>query len=624
MPRLAPVTDIRSCKDPFFGRTPLSIHPLGRPPDSGPSVSQSLTYEPYYGLRDKPFSLSADPRFLYRSTAHASAFDDLTAAIRRREGLIVLTGDIGTGKTTLCRAVLEQLDRKTFSTFVPDPFMSRNDLLKMILIDFGVMAVEDLKSGRMQGASRPDLSYPLYEFLDSLVPLQAFAVLVIDEAQNLSLPLLEEIRILSDLERREKLLQVVLVGQPEFRTQIKLPQMRQLDQRVSVRCVLQPLGRAGVTGYVKHRLTVASGGNSRVEFASEALDLVHRISKGVPRLINLVCDRSLYHGWLQRAGQIDTSHVRLAIRDLDLEAAASAPPERVAGEHQESAALFEALAPPTEDPVLPVAAEDARDARGFDAMAADEVDLKALLDLAPQTTPDAPAPSFQRSREAPPDASASPAAQRSGPLGLSTAGSDPPPADRPSASGDPARATAVLGRVRVPRASPPPRRAPVVIIVLVLIVAALVGLAYVTGIGIPGLSGQLPELPASPDLAMAEPIAARSGPDGVTPGASGRALMPGVGQPGTPVVQSAFPFVIQVALFRGSTNAGRLVSQLMEAGYRAYQIDVDVGDQGRFRQVLVGPYSASEDAESDLAQIHRIPGYSDARIASTQAGVSLP
>src|SRR5204863_4047092 len=137
---------------------------------------------------------------LSRSRSHAPIYDDLLAGIRRREGLIVLTGDIGTGKTTLCRAVLQDLDRKTFTTFVPDPFVSREDLLKIMLIDFGVMSVDDLKTGRLNGASRPDLSYPLYEFLNSLVPLQAFAVLIIDEAQNLSPALLEEIRILSDLE----------------------------------------------------------------------------------------------------------------------------------------------------------------------------------------------------------------------------------------------------------------------------------------------------------------------------------------------------------------------------------------------------------------------------------------
>src|SRR5678816_1165841 len=163
-----------------------------------------------------------------------------------------------------CRTVLSQLDRKTFSTFVPDPFVTREDLLKMMLIGFGIASVTDVNGGRLQGASRQDLSYPLYEFLDSLVPLQAFAVLVIDEAQNLPLPLLEEVRILSDLEGREKLLQVVLVGQPELRANLKLPQMRQVDQRVSVRCELSPLALGDVAGYVRHRLNVAGDGDCRV------------------------------------------------------------------------------------------------------------------------------------------------------------------------------------------------------------------------------------------------------------------------------------------------------------------------------------------------------------------------
>ena len=140
---------------------------------------------------------------------------------------------------------MSQLDRKTFATFVPDPFVTREDLLKTMLIDFGVMSVEDLVKGRLKGASRPDLSYPLYEFLQALEPLDAFAVLVLDEVQNLSLPLLEEIRILSDLEAAgRKLLQVVLVGQPEFDEHLKLPRMRQIKQRVTVHCELGPSRRA--------------------------------------------------------------------------------------------------------------------------------------------------------------------------------------------------------------------------------------------------------------------------------------------------------------------------------------------------------------------------------------------
>ena len=273
--------------------------------DAGHS-SALLTYESYYGLREKPFSLSTDPRFLYKSAAHAGTFEDLLLAIRRREGLIVLTGDIGTGKTTLCKAVLEQLDRKTFTTFVPDPFVTREALLKMLLLDFGVMSIDDLKSGRMTGASHPDLSYPLYDFLKSLVPLQAFAVLIIDEAQNLSSSLLEEIRILSDLESPDKLLQVVLVGQLELRAKLKQPEMRQLDQRVSARCSLEPLSREGVAGYISHRLAVAGGADDRVRFSADAIDAVFRVSGGTPRVVNLVCDRALYRGHLARKTVIDT------------------------------------------------------------------------------------------------------------------------------------------------------------------------------------------------------------------------------------------------------------------------------------------------------------------------------
>src|SRR6185436_10848099 len=185
--------------------------------------------------------------------------------------------------------------------------------LKVLLVDFGVVSVADLKRGALNGASRPDLSYPLYEFLDSLVPLQAFAVLIIDEAQNLPLPLLEEIRILSDLEGREKLLQVVLVGQPELRANLKLPQMRQVDQRVSVRCELSPLGLEDVAGYVRHRLNIAGDGDSRAEFTDEAIAVVHRGSRGTPRLINKICDRALTRGYELRVNRIDADIATAAV-----------------------------------------------------------------------------------------------------------------------------------------------------------------------------------------------------------------------------------------------------------------------------------------------------------------------
>ena len=279
--------------------------------------SSGLTYEPFYGLKEKPFSLSSEPSFFYNSNAHSAAFDALLSGINRRESLSVLTGDIGMGKTTVCRAVLQQLDRQTLSAFVPDPFASREDLLKVVLADFGVVSAEDLATGRLRGASRTELSYLLYEFLDTLAPLQAFAVVFIDEAQNLSLPLLEEIRILSESDGRRKQLQVVLVGQLELRDKLRLPEMRQLAQRVTVRCSLDALDRDGVAGYISHRLHIAGGAPDRVRFSHEAIDTVFEASAGVPRIINRLCDRALHHAHARRTAVVDPALVRTAAAEVD-------------------------------------------------------------------------------------------------------------------------------------------------------------------------------------------------------------------------------------------------------------------------------------------------------------------
>src|SRR5204863_4380649 len=288
---------------------PIALHAHQRP--------GWFTYETFYGLTDKPFSLASDPSFFYTSSSHATAFADLLSGIRRRESLSVVSGDIGTGKTTLCRTVLQNLDRQTFSAFVPDPFATREDLLKVVLVEFGVVSAEDLASGRLRGATRTELSYLLYEFLDTLSPLQAFAVVFIDEGQNLSLPLLEEIRILSDSDGRERQLQVVLVGQLELRDKLRLPEMRQVAQRVTVRCSLEPLDRDGVDGYVAHRLCVAGGTPDRVRFSREAIDAIYDTSGGVPRVINRLCDRALHHGHLRRMSVIDRPTVALATAEME-------------------------------------------------------------------------------------------------------------------------------------------------------------------------------------------------------------------------------------------------------------------------------------------------------------------
>jgi general secretion pathway protein A len=275
-------------------------------------------YETYYGFAEKPFSLSPDPKYLYRSPSHANAFELLQYAIRRREGFAVVTGDIGTGKTTLCRALLEEIDRATFTALVLDPFLCEEDLLKRILQDFGVVSREQIKAGRLSGVTKQDLIETLYDFLLGLVPLKANAVLIIDEAQNLPLPVLEQIRILSNLETdKEKLLQIILIGQLDLGMLLRSPELRQLDQRVSIRYQLEPLDRETVGAYVAHRLTIA-GGSAAVTFAPKALDRLHRLSGGIPRLINLICDRALLAAFSVRENRITPDMVAHAAESLDL------------------------------------------------------------------------------------------------------------------------------------------------------------------------------------------------------------------------------------------------------------------------------------------------------------------
>ncbi|MBA3884646.1 MAG: AAA family ATPase [Acidobacteria bacterium] len=294
-------------------------------------------HEDYYGFSEKPFNLTPDPKYLYKSQSHAGAFELLQYAIRRREGFVVVTGDIGTGKTTLCRAVLENLDRKTFAALILNPFLSEEDLLRAILQDFGVVSREEIKRGRLHGVSKLELIETLNEFLLSLLPLGAGALLIIDEAQNLPLQVLEQIRILSNLETdKEKLLQIVLVGQQNLRELLRSPELRQLDQRISIRFELEPLDPEETAAYVAHRLAIAGGG--AVRFAPSALELVHRSTSGIPRLINLLCDRALLGGYSARTARITPEIVASAAAALEFDA----PRSNMAGWFDRHAAGFAA------------------------------------------------------------------------------------------------------------------------------------------------------------------------------------------------------------------------------------------------------------------------------------------
>jgi general secretion pathway protein A len=279
-------------------------------------------YEEFYGFVQAPFTLAPDPRFLYRSESHDEALKGLLQAIRRREGFIVLAGDIGTGKTTLCRALLEHLDPTTFTSLILNPFMSVEELLREILLDFGVVSKEAARSGRLAAASKHELISTVHDFLLSLIAIRGSGVLIIDEAQHLSQEVLEQIRVISNLETNQaKLLQIVLVGQMNLLENLGVAEMRQLDQRISLRALLKPLTREEVEAYINHRLSVAGG--TAVMFEPGALDLVHAYSSGVPRVINLLCDRALMLGAEAATTTITPAVINTAAARLDLKLAGS-------------------------------------------------------------------------------------------------------------------------------------------------------------------------------------------------------------------------------------------------------------------------------------------------------------
>lgn len=285
--------------------------------DPAPPGPSPVTYEPWFGLYEKPFSPSPDPRFFFfGKPSHRDTFNTLIAGIYRREGILVLAGKAGTGKTTLCRAVVQALNSTVFAAFVSDSVLSGEHLLTTLLVEFGVVSIEAVRNGRLRGASRADLRSVLQKFLRSLQQFRAFAVVIIDEAHNLPTEVLEEIRNLSYQNRRE-LLQIVLVGRPELQAQLGTAAMRQLGQRISMRCELEPLARKDVSPYLVHRLAIA-GDSGKLKFSDAALDLLSDSSGGIPRVLNLLCDRAFDRAARARTMKLDGELILGAVADLKL------------------------------------------------------------------------------------------------------------------------------------------------------------------------------------------------------------------------------------------------------------------------------------------------------------------
>lgn len=265
-------------------------------------------YLEFFQLKEPPFNITPDPHYLFLSRQHREAYHHLMYGIRERKGFIQLTGEVGSGKTTLCRAVLAELGQSVRTALILNPCLTETQLLRAILHDFG------LTTGRYDMLK---LVETLNEFLLAKMEAGENVALLIDEAQNLSSKVMEQVRLLSNLETtRQKLIQIVMIGQPELEEKLADPALRQLRQRITVRAHLGPLDEREIGPYVAHRLAMAGAGG-RIIFEPKALQLAYRYSGGIPRLINAVCDNALLAGYVAGQWRIDAVCMKRAIAQLE-------------------------------------------------------------------------------------------------------------------------------------------------------------------------------------------------------------------------------------------------------------------------------------------------------------------
>jgi putative secretion ATPase (PEP-CTERM system associated) len=304
-------------------------------------------YERFYELRERPFALSPDPDYLYPSRVHREALDYLRYGLESHAGFVVITGEIGSGKTTLLQTLLRGLDSQTTVGRIVNTMLEPRELLETIMIDFGLDPT---------GRSKPIMLRDLAQYLVDQRLAGRLILLVIDEAQNLSLAALEELRMLSNLEtEKSKLLQIVLVGQPNLRDKLAAPELEQLRQRITVSYHLSPLDAEETAKYINHRLRRAATG-APLEFPRDVTDVVHTRSRGVPRIINVICDATLVFGYAEERRQIDAALMADVL--VELEATGVLPPARAANDVvrvPEGVMSPAVLNVPSAAPVAPVA-----------------------------------------------------------------------------------------------------------------------------------------------------------------------------------------------------------------------------------------------------------------------------
>jgi general secretion pathway protein A len=266
-------------------------------------------YLKYYKLKEYPFNITPDPRFIYFAAHHKDAFDHLMYGILSRKGFIELTGEVGSGKTTLCRAVLAALNEHDVETaLILNPTLTETQLLRAILNDFGL---------EVRGRDRLAYIERLNAFLLKKNKEGTNVALFIDEAQDLSPQVMEQVRLLSNLETdQHKLIQMVMCGQPELKARLGRPELRQLRQRITVRYHIPPLSAEDTGAYIRHRLFIA-GAEDPSLFKADAVNQVYRYSKGSPRMINAVCDNALLAGYVEDQRTINARCVKRAISQLE-------------------------------------------------------------------------------------------------------------------------------------------------------------------------------------------------------------------------------------------------------------------------------------------------------------------
>lgn len=268
-------------------------------------------YHDFYQLKENPFNVTADPDFFFSSKYHCEAMASLQYGISQRKGILVITGEVGTGKTTLCRKLLSQADKKTKFALVLNPNFSEVQLLQMIIQDLGVRTRQDNKF---------DLIRTLNKFLIKESRKGNNVVVVIDEAQNLSVDQLEQIRLLSNLEtEKEKLLQIALVGQPELNHKLQLPELRQLRQRITVHFHLSPLDKHDIKSYISHRIMKSvkkPNAIQHIAFSDQAIEMIYEYTKGSPRSINILCDRALLAGFIAETYSIDEEIINNCAKEV--------------------------------------------------------------------------------------------------------------------------------------------------------------------------------------------------------------------------------------------------------------------------------------------------------------------